>query len=64
MSSGSDFRRSLGVRSQLDVVEAKYQAQDKKVSNVQISSRRPIEEMQEVVRKITVVATKELPPVP
>lgn len=64
MSSGSDFRRSLGVRSQLDVVEAKYQAQDKKVSNVQTSSRRPIEEMQEVVRKITVVATKELPPVP
>lgn len=52
-----NFRRSLGARSQLDVVEAKYQAQDKNVSNVQISSRRLIDEMQEAVWKITEFAT-------
>ena len=32
--------------------------------DVQISSRRPIEGMQEAVRKITDVATKEMPSVP
>lgn len=32
--------------------------------DVQISSRRPIDEMQEAVWKITEFATGELPPVP
>lgn len=64
MPSGSELQEiprspfSIGRRG------GKYQAQDKNVSNVQISSRRLIDEMQEAVWKITEFATGGLLPVP